>query len=327
LNNLNLFNKYQDNLHDTVNSDGIPKFSIYSSKNNKYFLLVYDTSWYESSSRTKCLFYKGEKLIWSENRRNSISDCIFFENNGAIIIKWDDPFGVDNFHLFYDSVGNITDTLNVNNIYGCLYNNELLIKRLLNDSLYLSIINSEDKILWKKTVSNQNFNVYAFESGNGHFILMTSKDSLYSYDNRFNLIWKKKFPRTNLCFSYSGKYFMADLSEPIPNTKYFKHLGYGVYDNNTGSIIKKIGIFKINGKDIIFDRGYFIDNTDLLLFYDIDSLTKKTKVVISNIKGEIISNFKYNQQYNNLSACVKNNILKLYNNSILIDSKIINYAP
>lgn len=335
---LNSRNEYRLNKIDTIYSESkivkiiYSNFYVFSSENHKYFLIVCDTTQGdEMPSKTKCFYYKGNNLLWTESRDNSISGACFFEINGSVIIKWDHPFAEENFHLFYDSAGYIFDTLDVHNHYSKL-ENDFLIKRWVKDSLYLSIINSNDKILCKKSFSNEYHNVYPFESGNGRFIILASNDTLYSYDNRFNLLWKKKFPRTNIEISYSGNYIMADLFEPIPKVNYLKHLYYEIYDNKTSLMINRIINFNLDNAIVIPEIGRFIKNSDLLNFYCYERSIKnrnanKTILIITDVKGQIIKSKNYDRNLDNPSSMLENNYLKIYNNNDLIDTIEMNYVP
>lgn len=332
LSKLNHLNEFHIEKWDTLNTESkidkivYCRFSVFASRNCKYFLVVYDTTRGDEIPRiTKCFYYKGNQLLWKEKRENTISGACFFESNGSIIVKWNDPF-TERFHLFYDSLGKVIDTLNWNNYYHVL-ENEVLIKRYEKDYLHLSLVNEKAKTLWSDSVVMKNMDIGVFVSGNGQLILLKSQDSLYSYNHYFKLNWKKAFPFANLYPSFSGLYIMADVFKVFENSNRAEHLYYDVYDNKTGLQIRRIADFVINKTVLSPNTVAFIENSDLLIFYEYDSKNKKTYILISNIEGQLIKSKLYNQLIEFPFASIKNNVFELFERDSLIDTFEINYVP
>ena len=274
---------------------------IYASENKEYYLIFFDTTCggpigipigCDAPTNTYLEFYHQDKLLWSEQRLNSLNEVYFFEENGAIIIKWTDAWA-DNYYLFYDRNGVIFDTIPISDQIYDVTDNKKIIYHKEEECDVIKCIDINNLMVWEKILPNKNDkNRRLHVSENGERFIIEEFDTIYSYNSLNNLVWKIQNDNFDgqSDISNSGKYFYKNiLISKDKNNKAIKSY-VAIFDNNTGDILYNIDTIYFNNILSTYPYAHFVKNSDYLYFLNYDRINNSWDILITDIKGaEILS--------------------------------------
>lgn len=334
LNNLDLNGEYFTTKTDTIGItdkyDGTLvaySFGIYASSQREYFVIYYDTVCIcplnipigcDTPTETDLLYYHGNKLLWKEHRSNAISDVSFFENNGSLIISWEDAWA-ENFHLLYNKNGNIIDTFSIKNRIYDLNNNKKIFSEFHNAEYSIAncIDNNGQNIWSSEFLFNDNKKRRIHVPKNGNNYMFEYLDSIVVFNSNDQILFQIKNPDYSSSVAYlkNGDYFYKNIILRLEN-KRIQESYVLVYNNTSGELISKIDTIQI--KDIqtssIYARA--VKNSDNLYFVDLERPNRIYHVLITDIKGRDIA--KYSSSEAVYSISYTNNGYEIYGEKNLI---------